>query len=85
MKKLEFTALDISKNNYFSWILDAEIHLEAMNLGEAIKEENNASLQDHAKAMIFIHHYLHEGLKVKYLTIKNPFVLRQNLKEIYDY
>jgi hypothetical protein len=44
MRKLEFTALDIFRNNYLSWILDIEIHLEVMNLGETIKEENNASL-----------------------------------------
>jgi hypothetical protein len=44
MRKHEFTALDIFRNNYLSWILDAEIHLEVMNLGETIKEENNASL-----------------------------------------
>jgi hypothetical protein len=44
MRKLEFTALDIFRNNYLSWILDAEIHLEVMNLEETIKEENNASL-----------------------------------------
>ena len=44
MRKLEFTALDIFRNNYLSWILDIEIHVEVMNLGETIKEENNASL-----------------------------------------
>ena len=32
MMKLESTALDISKNNFLSRILDAEIYLEAMNL-----------------------------------------------------
>jgi hypothetical protein len=31
-----------------------------MNLGETIKEKNNASLQDCAKAMIFIHRHLNE-------------------------
>ena len=62
--KLEFTALDISENNYLSWILDAEIHLEAMNLGETIKKENCTALQDHAKIMIFTPHHLYEGLKV---------------------
>jgi hypothetical protein len=46
-----------------------------MNLGETIKEENNVSLQDHAKAMIFFCHHLYEGLKVEYLTIKDPLVL----------
>jgi hypothetical protein len=43
LTKLEFIALDISENNYLSWILDAEIEIEAMNLGDTIKE-NNASL-----------------------------------------
>jgi hypothetical protein len=46
-----------------------------MNLRETIKEENNASLQDRAKIMIFIHHLLHEGLKVEYLTIKDLLIL----------
>ena len=40
--KLEFAALDISGKNYLSWILDAEIHLDAMNLGNTIKEGNVA-------------------------------------------
>ena len=63
LSKLEFTALDITENNYLSWILDVEMHLNAMNLGTTIKEGNQASLQDHAKALIFIRHHLHEGLK----------------------
>jgi len=77
LMKLEFTALDISKNDYSSWILGVEIHLKAMNLIKTIKEENSTSLQDRtkAKAMILIRHHLHEGLKVEYFTIKNPLVL----------
>jgi hypothetical protein len=46
LTKLEFIALDISGNNFLSWIFDDEIHLEAMNFRETIKEENNASLRD---------------------------------------
>jgi hypothetical protein len=79
LTKLEFTALDISENNFLSWIFDDEIHLEAMNFRKTIKEENNA------KTMIFIRHHLHEGLKIEYLTIKDSFVLWQNLKEKYDH
>ena len=52
--KLEFVALDITGNNYLSGILDAEIHFDAMNLGTAIKEGNQAFLQDRAKALIFL-------------------------------
>ena len=47
--KHEFDALDISGKNYLSWILDAEIHLDAMNLGNTIKGGNTTSLQDRAK------------------------------------
>ena len=41
--KLEFMTLDISGKNYLSWILDAEIHFNAMNLGTMIKEGNQVS------------------------------------------
>ena len=34
LTKLEFVVLDILGNNSLSWILDAKIHLEAMNLDE---------------------------------------------------
>ena len=44
LTKLEFVTLDISGKNYLSWILDAEIHLDAMNLGTTIKVGNQASL-----------------------------------------
>ena len=43
LTKLEFVTLDISRKNYLSWIIDAEIHLDAMNLGATIKEGNQAS------------------------------------------
>ena len=68
LSKLEFMALDISGKNYLSWILDAEIHLDAMGLGNTIKDVNplnEASSQEKAKAMIFLRHHLDEGLKVE--------------------
>lgn len=40
LAKLEFVALDQLHTNYLSWILDAEIHLEAMTLGDTIKDGN---------------------------------------------
>ena len=75
LTKLEFVALEISGKNYRSWILDAEIHLDAMNLRATIKEENKASLQDHTKVLIFLHHHLHEGLKNEYLMLNVSFTL----------
>ncbi|XP_073130259.1 uncharacterized protein [Henckelia pumila] len=85
ISKLEFVALDISGKNYLSWILDAEIHLDAMSIGDTIKVENEESLQNRAKAMIFLRHHLHDGLKIEYLTIKDPFDLWNNLKERYSH
>ncbi|KAJ3672346.1 hypothetical protein LUZ60_007067 [Juncus effusus] len=49
LTNLEFVALDISGNNYLSWILDTEIHRDAMCLGDTIKAGNKASIQDRAK------------------------------------
>ena len=57
LAKLEFVVLDISANNYLSWVLDAEIHLDAMNLENTIKEGNDASLQDRIRALIFLRHH----------------------------
>ncbi|XP_015159346.1 uncharacterized protein [Solanum tuberosum] len=62
LSKLEFVALDISGNNYLSWVLDAEIHLDAKGLGATITNGNTSSSQDKAKAMIFLRHHLDEGL-----------------------
>ncbi|XP_021723971.1 uncharacterized protein LOC110691361 [Chenopodium quinoa] len=85
LAKLEFVALDITGKNYLSWMLDAEIHLDAKGLGETIKEANKATPQDKAKAMIFLRHHLHEGLKNEYLNVKDPQILWSNLKERYDH
>ncbi len=75
LASIEFVALDISGRNYLSWVLDAEIHLDAKDLGETIKEGNNATTQEKAKAMIFLRRHLDEGLKSEYLTVKDPFIL----------
>lgn len=80
LTKIEFAALNINGNNYLSWVLDAEIHLDAMNLGESIKEGNTISIDEKEKATILLRHHLHEGLKMKYLTIKDSCILWKNLK-----
>ena len=65
LTKLEFVVLDISGKNYLSWVMDAEIHIDVINLGNTIKEGNDASLQDCTRALIFLHHHIDEGLKGK--------------------
>ncbi|XP_075092011.1 uncharacterized protein LOC142172133 [Nicotiana tabacum] len=84
LSKLEFMALDISRNNYLLWVLDVKIHLDAKGLGDTIKEGNEVSSQDKAKVMIFLRNHLDEGLKSEYLTLKDPFQLWTSLKERYD-
>ncbi|XP_049345394.1 uncharacterized protein LOC125833775 [Solanum verrucosum] len=85
LSKLEFVALDISGNNYLSWVLNVEIHLDAKGLGATITNGNTTSSQDKAKAMIFLRHHLNEGLKVEYLMVKDPLELWTGLKERYDH
>ncbi|KAF3619433.1 Receptor-like serine/threonine-protein kinase SD1-8 [Capsicum annuum] len=85
LTKCEFVALQSSRKKYISWVLDAEIHLDAMGLGDAIKKKNTESSQNRAKAMIFLHHHLDEVLKIEYLTTKDPLVLWNSLKERFDH
>ena len=54
-------------------------------LKKPLKEENQRSLQDRAKALIFLRHHLHEDLKIEYLTVKDPLILWTELKKIFDY
>jgi hypothetical protein len=37
--------------------------IDVMNLGNTIKNENQASQEDRAKVMIFLCHHLHDELK----------------------
>ncbi|XP_071909771.1 uncharacterized protein [Coffea arabica] len=85
LAKQEFIPLDISGKNYLLWVLDVEIHLEAMGLGNTIVNENDVSNQDRAKAMIFLRRHLDEALKIEYLTVKDPLVLWQDLKERFNH
>ena len=41
--------------------------------------------QARAKAMIFLRHHLYEDLKKEYLTVKDPLILWQSLKERFDH
>ncbi|XP_070672508.1 uncharacterized protein [Malus domestica] len=80
LAKLNYAALDINGKNYLTWVLDTKIHMEAGNLGDTIREENNSSSQDRAKAMIFIRRHLDERLKSEYLTVEDPLALWKTLR-----
>jgi len=42
LANFEFVTLYITRKNYLYWILNVEIYLDAMGLGDAIKEINKA-------------------------------------------
>ncbi|XP_034200025.1 uncharacterized protein LOC117615123 [Prunus dulcis] len=85
LAKLEFAALDLSGDNFLSWVLDAKIHLRANGLGQTIVDENDASLEENAKAMIFLRRHIHEALKSEYVVVDEPLVLWKALGERYDH
>ena len=85
LTKQEFVPLDISGKNYLSWAMDVEMHLESMGLGKTIAQNNDATSQDRAKAMIFLRRHLDESLKTEYLMVKNPLDLWRSLKERFDH
>nr|GEW87091.1 putative RNA-directed DNA polymerase [Tanacetum cinerariifolium] len=68
MSNLEFLALDITDKNDLSWVLDAEIHLNANGIEDMINEGNKTSVQDKAKAMIFLPEQNNELLTKNYET-----------------
>jgi len=85
LSKLHFEALNISGNNYLTWVVDAEMYLAAEGNADAIKEGNMASEQQKAKSiLIFLRHHINEALKNEYLIVKDPLVLWNKLKERYE-
>ncbi|CAN6712495.1 unnamed protein product [Malus baccata var. baccata] len=85
LAKLDFAALDITGKNYLTWVLDTKIHMEAVNLGDTIKEETSSSSQDQVKAMIFIRRHLDEGLRSEYLTVEDLLALWNALRNRYNH
>ncbi|BBG93593.1 Disease resistance protein CC-NBS-LRR class family [Prunus dulcis] len=85
LAKLEFAALDISGDNYLSWVLDAKIHLRANDLKKIIVDEGDASPEENAKAVIFLHRHIHEALESEYVVVDEPLVLWKALGERYDH
>ena len=71
----EFEPFRQDGKNYDEWAEDAMLHLNAMNLGETVKDGNTASLQEQSKAIILLRHHLPRSMKSEYLSITDPLVL----------
>ena len=72
---LKFAALDVSGENYMSWVIDTRLLLKPEGLYYTIENGAEAYEQDKATAMVIIHHHLHKDLKAQYLTVTEPEVL----------
>ncbi|GAV61240.1 hypothetical protein CFOL_v3_04768, partial [Cephalotus follicularis] len=81
----KFIALDISGKNYLSWVLVVKLHLSAKKLRHTIDEDNAASNEERAAALIFLRHHIDDGLKYEYLTVENPLELWQNLNNKFEH
>ncbi|GAV79671.1 hypothetical protein CFOL_v3_23135, partial [Cephalotus follicularis] len=81
----KFIALDISGKNILSWVLDVKLHLSAKKLRHTIDEDNAASNEERATALIFLRHHIDDALKYEYLTVENPLELWQNLNDRFEH
>ena len=83
--KLKFHVLDVNGQNYHSWRLDIELHLQREGLVDALVVDETAKTKDKANALIFMRRHLHDNLKVQYLMVQDPLELWTKLKERYDH
>ncbi|XP_074374053.1 uncharacterized protein LOC141714433 [Apium graveolens] len=82
---LSFVALDISGDNYLSWVQDVKLHLGSKKLSDTIKAENKSTDKENFTSIIFLRHHMHEDLKSEYLEVENLFILWENLKDRFDH
>ena len=85
IEKPKLHILEVSGNNYLSWCLDMEMHLQGQDLANAITEDGTSNAKDKANALIFIRRHLHESLQTQYLSVQDPQTLWKRLKNRYDY
>jgi len=85
LAKLDVVALDVSGKNFMTWASDAKMHLRSNGLFSTIDAFETTSDESKAKAMVFLHHHLHDNLKNKYITREDPVDLLQSLKDRFDH
>ena len=83
--KPKFHVLDISGNNYQSWKLDIELHLQEEGLADALVEDEKASTEEKVNALIFMHRHLHDSLKVQFFMVRDPLESWTKFKDKYEH
>ncbi|GAV85168.1 hypothetical protein CFOL_v3_28606, partial [Cephalotus follicularis] len=61
------------------------LHLSAKKLRYTIDEDNAASNEERATALIFLRHHIDDDLKYEYLIVENPLELWQNLNDRFEH
>ena len=85
IEKPKFNILDVSGNNYLSWCLYVELHLQSQGLVETLAESGKYNEKNKANTLIFIRCHLLDALKTQYLQVRKPFDQWKRLKERYDH
>ena len=60
------------------------MHLESMGIASTMIENNEIPSHDKAKANMFLHKHIDNGLKFGYLTTEDPSILWKDLKDRFD-
>ncbi|XP_020243476.1 uncharacterized protein LOC109821724 [Asparagus officinalis] len=84
ISKRAFAELAIDGSNYLTWALDVEIYLDSCDLSSTINPASQSTSAQKAKALIFLCHHLNKDLENEYLTEKDPAILWQSLKDLFD-
>ncbi|XP_020243607.1 uncharacterized protein LOC109821865 [Asparagus officinalis] len=82
--KREFAELAVDSSNYLTWALDVEIYLDSCDLSSTIVVAFQSTSAQKANALIFLRHHLNKNKQNEYLTEKDPVVLWQSLKDLFD-
>ena len=85
IEKPKFNIFDVSGNNYLSWCLDIELHIQRQGIIETLAEDGKSNEKDEANVLIFVHRHLPDCLKFQYLLVRKPSILWTKLRERYDH
>ncbi|KAM1048592.1 hypothetical protein ACFX15_027219 [Malus domestica] len=88
MKKLDFSALEVSGRNYLKWVQDVKIHLTAKGIRATIETPITDKPIDEAQkaiAIIFIPRHIYDALQTEYLVEEDPRTLWLALANRFDH
>ena len=80
IEKPKFNILDVSGNNYLSWCLDVELHLQGQGLVETLVVTGKYNEKDEANALIFIRRHLPDALKPNICKCENLLIYGRGLR-----